>query len=101
MSAPSTGHAVPTNGCAACLDGEHADDGYGQRCPCCDVWVDAAPPRCVCVTHDDGSVTTTLCPLHADTDPCLTMSRVTGRRRTGSIRRGVCSSCGHDSRRSR
>lgn len=50
---------------------------------------------CVCARHADGSVTTMLCPLHARTDPCLTMATVTGRRRTGTIRRGVCSSCGH------
>jgi hypothetical protein len=50
---------------------------------------------CVCARHADGSVTTFLCPVHADTDPCLTMARVTGRRRTGTIRRGVCTSCGH------
>jgi hypothetical protein len=50
---------------------------------------------CSCVGHDDGSVTTMLCPIHADTDPCLTMSLVTGRRRTGTIRRGVCTACGH------
>lgn len=49
---------------------------------------------CSCATHADGSVTKLLCPLHADTDPCLTMSRVTGRRRTGTIRRGVCTACG-------
>lgn len=53
--------------------------------------------RCSCVEHGDGSVTTMLCPLHADTDPCLTMAQVTGRRRTGTIRRGVCSACGHGS----
>lgn len=50
--------------------------------------------RCVCARHTDGSVTTYLCPRHADTDPCLTMAAVTGRRRTGSIRGGVCSACG-------
>jgi hypothetical protein len=55
-------------------------------------------PGCVCARHDDGSVTTFLCPTHADTDPCLTMARVTGRRRVGSIIRGKCSSCGHGAR---
>jgi hypothetical protein len=50
---------------------------------------------CSCARNTDGSVTTTLCPRHAATDPCLTMSTVTGRRRTGTIRRGVCTSCGH------
>lgn len=55
----------------------------------------AAPAvACLCATHPDGSVTVLLCPLHADTDPCLTMSRVTGKRRTGTIRRGVCTACG-------
>lgn len=51
--------------------------------------------RCVCARHADGSVTTMLCSVHAETDPCLTMAQVTGRRRTGTIRRGVCTSCGH------
>lgn len=51
--------------------------------------------RCVCVVHDDGSVTTMLCPVHADVDPCYTMASVTGRRRTGTIRRGTCTACGH------
>lgn len=44
--------------------------------------------------HDDGSVTAFLCSVHAVTDPCLTMATVTGRRRTGTIRRGVCTACG-------
>ena len=52
-------------------------------------------PRCVCARNQDGSVTTSLCPLHADTDPCLTKSLITGKRRAGTIRRGVCTSCGH------
>lgn len=51
-------------------------------------------PRCACARHDDGSVTTFLCPAHAEQDPCLTTSQVTGRRRTGTIRRGVCTACG-------
>lgn len=50
---------------------------------------------CVCAHNRDGSVTTLTCPVHADTDPCLTMARVTGRRRKGTIRRGTCTSCGH------
>lgn len=50
--------------------------------------------RCACAHNADGSVTALLCPQHADTDPCLTMARVTGRRRRGSIRRGTCSACG-------
>ena len=51
--------------------------------------------RCACARHTDGSVTTFLCSVHADQDPCLTMAQVTGRRRKGTIRRGVCTSCGH------
>lgn len=54
---------------------------------------------CVCATHNDGSVTTSTCPVHADQDPCLTMSLITGRRRTGTIRRGTCTACGHTSRK--
>lgn len=52
-------------------------------------------PRCACARHRDGGVTTSLCSLHADVDPCLTMARVTGKRRRGTIRRGVCTACGH------
>lgn len=55
--------------------------------------------RCSCSRHSDGSVTTMLCPIHAEQDPCLTMAQVTGRRRTGTIRRGTCTSCGHRSNR--
>jgi hypothetical protein len=55
--------------------------------------------RCCCAHNTDGSVTTMLCPIHADQDPCLTMAQVTGRRRSGTIRRGVCTSCGHDGRK--
>jgi len=50
--------------------------------------------RCSCAHNSDGSVTTMLCPTHADQDPCLRMSQVTGRRRRGSIVKGVCSVCG-------
>lgn len=53
---------------------------------------------CCCTRNRDGSVTSFLCPSHADTDPCLTMASVTGRRRKGTIRRGTCTSCGHISR---
>lgn len=53
---------------------------------------------CVCAHNLDGSTTTLLCPAHASVDPCLTMARVTGRRRIGTIRRGRCTSCGHISR---
>lgn len=54
-----------------------------------------ATHRCACARHGDGSVTTSLCPLHADVDPCLTVAIVTGTRRRGTIRRGVCTACGH------
>ena len=50
---------------------------------------------CSCAHNTDGTTTTTLCPLHAETDPCLTVARVTGKRRKGTIRRGVCTNCGH------
>lgn len=49
---------------------------------------------CSCARHGDGSVTTSMCPLHADEDPCYTMALVTGKRRKGSIINGVCSNCG-------
>lgn len=52
--------------------------------------------RCVCAVHGDGSVTTFLCPMHANVDPCLTESWTTGRRRKGTIRRGKCTNCGHE-----
>lgn len=52
-------------------------------------------PKCSCARNTDGTTTTLLCPVDADTDPCLTMAQVTGRRRKGTIRRGVCTSCGH------
>lgn len=51
--------------------------------------------QCACATHLDGSVTTSLCSVHADRDPCLTLALVTGRRRKGTIRRGICTACGH------
>lgn len=53
--------------------------------------------RCSCARNTDGSVTTMLCPIHAEQDPCATMARVTGRRRQGTIRRGICTNCGHRS----
>lgn len=49
--------------------------------------------NCSCAHNKDGSTTTILCPQHADTDPCLTMSRVTGKRRKGSIKHGTCTNC--------
>lgn len=55
--------------------------------------------KCACAKDSDGNVTSrSLCRQHADTDPCLTRSRVTGKRRKGSIVRrkhyAVCSHCG-------
>lgn len=32
---------VTTEPCDPCGDGEHADDGTGQVCPCCGIYVDA------------------------------------------------------------
>lgn len=52
---------------------------------------------CACARHDDGTVTTFLCSVHAEVDPCYTVSTVTGRRRRGTIRHGVCTACGHRS----
>lgn len=50
---------------------------------------------CCCAHNSDGSTTTYLCPTHAHVDPCLTMASVTGKRRKGTILRGVCTNCGH------
>lgn len=50
--------------------------------------------RCACAHNQDGSVTTMLCPAHAETDPCLTMASVTGKRRKGTITKGSCTNCG-------
>lgn len=51
--------------------------------------------RCACARDRDGNVTTSsLCPEHADQDPCLTMAQITGKRRKGTIRRGRCTCCG-------
>lgn len=55
------------------------------------------PPRvpgCVCAYTEDGDAITWVCPKHADTDPCLQSSLITGKRRKGTIRRGVCTNCG-------
>lgn len=49
---------------------------------------------CSCAHNDDGSTTTLMCPVHGKEDPCAVMASVTGRRRRGSIRRGVCTNCG-------
>ena len=49
---------------------------------------------CTCAQNKDGSTTPLLCPIHAAYDPCWTMAQVTGRRRKGSIVRGVCTGCG-------
>lgn len=54
----------------------------------------ARPAGCTCAHNADGTATATLCPFHADTDPCLTVATVTGRRRRGSIVRGTCTACG-------
>jgi len=50
--------------------------------------------KCACAQHQDGSVTTFLCPIHADIDPCRTKALITGKRRRGSIDNGRCSHCG-------
>lgn len=72
---------------------ERADEmGGGGNWEAIDLGV---APRCACAINADGSTTTMLCPVHADTDPCLKMAQVTGRRRKGTIRRGTCTNCGH------
>ena len=47
--------------------------------------------RALCACSDHSKM---LCPKHADVDPCLSMSLVTGKRRKGTIRNGTCSNCG-------
>ena len=56
-------------------------------------------PHCICLHYSDGSVYKENCPLHATLDPCAVTAQITGRRRKGTIRRGVCTNCGHDERR--
>jgi len=50
--------------------------------------------RCACAHHTDGSTTTFLCPLHADSDPCATKAALTSKRRRGTVHHGKCSNCG-------
>lgn len=52
-------------------------------------------PACYCTVNRDGSVSSSHCPQHAEQDPCARVALITGRRRTGTIRRGVCTACGH------
>ncbi|WIE81482.1 hypothetical protein [Curtobacterium sp. MCSS17_016] len=68
--------AAPARGCCGACTGDTEQD------------------RCACAKHNDGSRTTFLCPTHADSDPCETTSRVTGKRRKGTIRNGRCTNCG-------
>jgi len=49
--------------------------------------------KCACAKHQDGGVTTFLCPTHAEVDPCQTKALVTGKRRRGSVHNGRCSHC--------
>lgn len=52
-------------------------------------------PTCSCAHDRDGAVTSTLfCSLHNDEDPCGAVVRITGKRRKGSIKNGVCTACG-------
>ena len=49
---------------------------------------------CACANNWDGSVTTMLCSEHANNDPCLTVSAVTGKRRKGFVADdGHCTFC--------
>ena len=59
----------------------------------------APTPVCCCYTHNDGSVSRDLCPMHAETDPCANRACLRGKRRQGAIRGGVCTTCGHSARR--
>ena len=56
-------------------------------------------PNCICRHYSDGSVYKENCPLHAPQDPCAVTAQITGRRRKGTIRKGVCTNCGHDWRK--
>ena len=47
--------------------------------------------RALCACSDHSNM---LCPKHADTDPCLSSSLVTGKRRKGTIRNNTCTNCG-------
>ncbi len=49
--------------------------------------------KCLCAFNSDGSITKMLCPYHAEIDPCLTMSMITGKRRKGSIVNKICNNC--------
>ena len=51
--------------------------------------------NCACAVYSDGSRNSDLCSLHAAADPCATKAQVTNKRRKGTIRRGVCTNCGH------
>lgn len=51
-------------------------------------------PGCACADYNDGSVFRGNCALHADQDPCYWTSRITGKRRKGTIKRGTCTNCG-------
>lgn len=66
---------------------QHSTDGINLPVP-------PSESRCSCARNKDGSTTQFLCPAHADTDPCLTMSQVTGKRRKGTIAGGRCTNCG-------
>lgn len=50
---------------------------------------------CSCTRNSDGTVTSLACPAHATYDPCAMFAAVTGKRRKGTIRKGICTNCGH------
>ena len=77
--------------CGQCSPGCSAALARG----CCGACtVSGSTERCSCAKNADGTRTTFLCPTHADSDPCETTSRVTGKRRKGTIRGGRCTNCG-------
>ncbi|MGW8431114.1 hypothetical protein ACWGJ9_08320 [Curtobacterium citreum] len=81
------------DGCTCGQCGPGCSSALARGC-CGACTTQASSERCACAKNNDGSRTTFLCPKHADSDPCATMSRVTGRRRKGTIRNGRCTNCG-------
>lgn len=71
-------------------DGKPVCQDHATPAPC----EFCADKRCACARYSDGSRGKTMCSLHADQDPCLTVSLITGKRRKGSIKRGTCTACG-------
>lgn len=84
------------DGCTCGKCGPGCSSASARGC-CGACMVPASTERCSCAKNTDGARTTFLCPTHADSDPCETMARVTGKRRKGTIRSGRCTNCGWQS----